>query len=73
MIKKITTVMCTVGAAATIAEANRLIEQDAVRIDGELVSDVHGYVPSDCFHLKVGKSKEFDVIISPEGIRWILA
>ena len=61
--------MCAVGFADSIALANRLIEQSAVRINGDLVETVDAFVPSSCFLLSVGKTQKANVSIEPEGIR----
>jgi len=67
---KINSIIKTVGFSTSISEANRLIEQDAVWINGDLVDDCYGVAPSSCFVLEVGKTKKANVTIGPHGVRW---
>jgi len=62
--KKLTEIIFEIGAAESKGAAKKLIEGKAVRINGNVVSDMHHSITqTDEFELSVGKKKFFKILI----------
>lgn len=62
--KKLTELLKDLGATESLGEAKRLIEGNAVKINGEATSDIHyQFKQTGEFDLSVGKKKFFKILI----------